>query len=698
MTCGSMKQELTEYFNQTNVMDIRIVSSYGLTQANIDEYKNIDGVEGVMPAYETDILTTFGNDQCAVRVHSLPENMDTEDVNYINQLELSRGRFPQSADECVLSEDAVLATPPKMGDEIQIMECSTGLADTLSVRTLKVVGFVHSSYYVQNVQMGTSNLGKGTVNDVAYVQRGTFTADFPYSEVFLTVKGAKQYTTATDEYQAAIDEVMNKIVEITPGDAEIRTASVKSDFQSQLDEAKQEFLKQKANAENELSLNEKKLSDAWSQIEQAQDPILEAENFLNAQYAEFNASKSSVMDPINEAISTAEFQLSRFTNLSARHSANVSNLNANKNLVNDKNTVLAGLSGTISELNECIQIDSEIISLIKDLLEDKSYAEILQRNINYANELITISQTFYDQMQASPTDAVYRENLSKYNNKYSQLNAAFSVRGTICGEAITELQTYLNNDMYPLRAQCEASFNELEAPLIEAKAQLDIAKRELDLGKTEFYSGLAKFLAAKNSAFAMLNDAEAKLNSSQDEINNMDGAKYFVMDRTKNLGAINFKNDAERIASIANVFPLIFFFVALLVALTSMTRMIEEERIAIGTYKALGFSKLYISGKYILYGVVASLVGSVFGLAVLTQFLPFVIMFAYSIIYILPITLPMPFDFAIGTVSTIAGVGLTVIATLMAAAKSLSLVPARLMIPNAPKAGKRIFLEYVKPI
>lgn len=201
MTCGSMKQVLTTFYNDTNMMDIRVVCSLGISDKNVDDMKNIDGVNGVMPAYESDILTNFGNDQTAVRVHSLPDNMSADNNDYINRQILTRGDWPQNDDECVLSDDVVLASPPNIGDQIDILECSTGMDKTFKSQKLKVVGFVSSSYYVNATQMGSSTLGKGIVNDYAYVKESAFKDDFPYSEIFLTVCGAKNFTTGTDEYQ-----------------------------------------------------------------------------------------------------------------------------------------------------------------------------------------------------------------------------------------------------------------------------------------------------------------------------------------------------------------------------------------------------------------------------------------------------------------------------------------------------------------
>ena len=145
------------------------------------------------------------------------------------------------------------------------------------------------------------------------------------------------------------------------------------------------------------------------------------------------------------------------------------------------------------------------------------------------------------------------------------------------------------------------------------------------------------------------------------------------------------------------VFPFIFFLVAALVSLTTMTRMVEEERVLIGTYKALGYSKARITSKYLIYAVVASGVGAAVGIVALSLFLPYFIMNAYSIIYAVPVR-PTPIDPGLALLSAGLGVGITVAATCFAAASTLRETPAALMLPRAPKAGKRILLERVKPL
>lgn len=259
----------------------------------------------------------------------------------------------------------------------------------------------------------------------------------------------------------------------------------------------------------------------------------------------------------------------------------------------------------IYEMDNCKSLTEEL----KGLTDDTRIRSVLDGISYQTTRFNSVLSAFNRATQTSITN--YNENLPEYRGFYSQFIGYLQARETTCAGLIYGYQDALNNQLYPTRQRALNEFDKYERLLLEGKIQID--------------------------------EALAKISGLQGNLDSLE-AKFLIMDRTKNYGAINFNSDSQRMASIANVFPLMFFFVALLVVLTSMTRMIEEERTTIGTFKALGFSKYFISNKYLLYGVISSLIGSVIGLVLLSQFLPFVIMFAYSIMYSVPIPLPMPFN------------------------------------------------------
>jgi len=247
---------------------------------------------------------------------------------------------------------------------------------------------------------------------------------------------------------------------------------------------------------------------------------------------------------------------------------------------------------------------------------------------------------------------------------------------------------------------------EAERQLAEARAQLDDALAELESGRAElldgyaeYEDGLAEYTKARAEADEKFADAEAQLADAQREIDELEVPDIYALDRSQSEGAVTYNDDTLRIDSIADVFPFIFFLVAALVSLTTMTRMVEDDRILIGTYKALGYSTGKIAAKYLAYAGVAGAVGATAGILVLSQVLPYIVISSYAIIYSVPVhSFPMPINVGIALVSGGLGVGVTLFATWFAVVSSLRETPATLMLPRAPKAGKRILLEHIGPI
>ena len=207
---------------------------------------------------------------------------------------------------------------------------------------------------------------------------------------------------------------------------------------------------------------------------------------------------------------------------------------------------------------------------------------------------------------------------------------------------------------------------------------------------------MAEYEDGKAEAEEEFSDALDQLNDAQREIDEIELPDIYALDRTQSEGAATYHADAGRIDSIADVFPFIFFLVAALVSLTTMTRMVEDDRVLIGTYKALGYGTGAIAAKYLAYAGIAGVVGATVGIVALSQVLPFIVMSAYSIIYTVPLhPFPLPISLGIALMSGGLGVGVTLLATWGAVVSSLREVPATLMLPRAPKAGKRILLERV---
>lgn len=271
----------------------------------------------------------------------------------------------------------------------------------------------------------------------------------------------------------------------------------------------------------------------------------------------------------------------------------------------------------------------------------------------------------------------------------------------------------------------KAQLNDAPAQLADAKQKLADARAELDDGWKDYYDGeeqyadgvkelsdayteltdgerdyrkgLREYADGKAEADEKIADAQEKITDARRKVADIDSCEWYIFSRSYNPGYTGFGQDADRMANLASVLPIIFFLVAALVCLTTMTRMVEEQRVQIGALKALGYSRLSISRKYIGYGLLPSLVGGVLGLVIGYILFPKMIFTAYQIMYQMPdIELHAYTD--ISLFSLLAAVACTTVATLWACLATLRETPASLMRPRTPKAGKRVFLEYIKPL
>lgn len=236
-----------------------------------------------------------------------------------------------------------------------------------------------------------------------------------------------------------------------------------------------------------------------------------------------------------------------------------------------------------------------------------------------------------------------------------------------------------------------ATLKEKEKELLDGEQELNDARRELEDGQKEYDDAVINF----NKEIA---DAEEKLADAQKELDDVEEPDIYCLDRNTNVGYASFEPNSDIVASVANVFPIFFFAVAVLICMTTMNRMVEEQRVQIGILKALGYSPAAILMKYMFYAGSAALLGAVGGYILGTRFLPIAIWQGYNIMYNMGPTVkyqPVP-------VICICSIAAAMLCALGSAYYSviheLKEVPANLIRPKAPKSGKRIFLEYITPL
>ena len=311
---------------------------------------------------------------------------------------------------------------------------------------------------------------------------------------------------------------------------------------------------------------------------------------------------------------------------------------------------------------------------------------------DYIDAVIDELEPFGDARAQLRHDDLVDEATEKLDDAQKELDDAKAEADEKLGDAQKEL-----NDARRKLDDGWKDYYDGEEQYADGVKELSDAYTELTDGERDYRKGLREYADGKAEADEKIADAQEKITDARRKVADIDSCEWYIFSRSYNPGYTGFGQDADRMANLASVLPIIFFLVAALVCLTTMTRMVEEQRVQIGALKALGYSRLSISWKYIGYGLLPSLVGGVLGLVIGYILFPKMIFTAYQIMYQMPdIELHAYTD--ISLFSVLAAVACTTVATLWACLATLRETPASLMRPRTPKAGKRVFLEYIKPL
>ena len=790
MTGQDMRQAADIYYDGTSLYDLRVISTLGLTDDQLTKLADVEGVDQVEGTYATDIMTLLNGDRYVMRIASCDMDAAREattnengsvvvssDDGYLNRLVLAEGSWPTSADECVLSADCVMNQPIKVGDTVEVLYGTGELDDVLAVLTYKVSGLVHSSAYPSNVMLGYSNLGSGQIQQFMFVSEDAFSDALPYTEVYVTVEGARDFGCWTDEYQACVDEVAARIEDMGLG--ALRLAELKDSAESELSDAQNEYDEGKAEAESELSDAESELSDAESELADAESELADAYTQLedarkaiesgqqeyddgvrqleearaeaNRQLADARAQLESARSQLDSAeaqlgmsqadinaayneleAGAATWQTQRAQLLTAR--GDLSTIRASVDdaayyVMQDRELTESEVAIVRSDVQAAVNAASSLMSsgLINSLPDDAQattqqlvneivgdfqgidYTQppeqviaqmrgMLPTNVSRIDSLTdsSIAQIDAGIAEGDNTIATYRSQLSQAQSARDEIDAGWA-------EYNAGLATYNQSeaDANAQLAAAQQTLDEAAAELADAQRQYEEGQKEYEEGQKEyeegynsFLEGYATYVESRDEVEVTFGDAASQLAAARSDIDSLEEPTIYVLDRTKGAGLVTYMDDTYRVDSIASVFPFLFFLVAALVSLTTMTRMVEDERADIGTHKALGFSTARITAKYVAYAGLAGITGSLIGILILSQLLPWVVQVAYHIMYSVPVLpFPQPIDLGISFLSTALGLGVTFIVIFAAAAATLREVPATLMLPRAPKAGKRILLE-----
>lgn len=679
-----MKTSSDKYYDKYNLMDIRLISTLGLTDKDVDDIKNIEGVEGVYPTYSIDVISIYNSTEKVLKVHGLDLNKLNDKKNYINQLKLIKGRLPQKSGECVLEIPKIKALNYPIGSEISLSSGKDDkLSKSLSKSKYKVVGYVETPYYLSQ-EKGNSSIGGGVIEGAIMIPESDFKMD-TYTEMFLTVKSAKELDTYGDEYSNLVKTVTDKIenmknklttrrynevvkkAEDKIQKQEDKLSKAKKDF----DKGKKEYEENKLKSENEIKEAENKILDASEQIEDGK--------------AQLKNEKKRAFEQIEECkikLANAETDLK---NGQKKYQTALKKFNSNKKTAESE---IKKAESDLEELSNQIDDLKNGNKLIEKQLQNEQLSEVerseLENKLNENLYILSVMQQKYkdgtDKLESSKSELLLGE--KKLKETKATLEAS--------EKKIANEKTKLKSS----EKLAEEKFKKAEEELYQRENQIEEAKLELKENKAKLKTELNKAKKELQEAEEKIADGEEKIKDAKKQIKKIEKPTLYILDRDSHQSFVEYEGCANSIDALAKIFPVFFFAVAALVCLTTMTRMVDEQRINIGTLKGLGYKTSQISKKYILYALIACLTGSILGLAIGFSVFPTVIFFAYGMMYSIEnIVYVFSIPIAIG-ITSLALIIIT-LSAYMACRKELKETPAILMRPKAPKSGKRILLERV---
>ena len=784
----SMRITADQYFDDSELMDLKVMGTMGLTKADIKSIGKVSGIEAVEGGYSKDVLCPVGDNEKVVHMLSMQKNF--------NQVSVVKGRLPEKAGECLVDEDFLSYTDLKVGDTVTFHSGDgEALTDSLVTDTYKIVGIGNSPLYI-SFGRGSSTIGTGEISGFVVVDKASFDMDV-YTEAYVKVSGAEEKTAFTDEYnnlsdaakeavsaieeercavrkQEIVDEANEKLADSEKTvneksqeleDAKKELESGKSKAAEELEKAKQQLM----DGEAELADAKQQIADGETQLADAKAQLNDKQAQLDSAEAQYESGKAQLDQKEQELAAAEQTYLSNYAKYMPFITAGKAQIAAGRTQIADGKKQLDEGLAPLTQLSEGLtgiedgisQLDvgiAEVQTQVKDgaalyeeyakipeterTTEQEAYLEswngvrqgmeaklvgmqaqktqlettksglLLQMNqAGFATEADLEAQITSLTKQKADLDAKEKALLQQEQTLAAQEEELLSAGRQITDgkSQIAAARSQLDSTKSQItdgKAQIQSAWallNEKEDTLNASKAQLASGEQELADGRSEYEQAAKEAEEQITDGQAKITDGEKQLTDAKQqiadakaEIKKIENPKWYVQTREDALTEYQgYGDNADRMRSIGKVFPVLFFLVAALISLTTMTRMVEEQRVQIGTMKALGYGKAAIAGKYIGYALIATLGGSIFGVLAGEKILPFIIIYAYMILYKHLPAILVPYHMSYALQASGIAVACTLIATIASCYKELAAEPAELMRPAAPKQGKRILLERI---
>lgn len=667
------------YLSGLHFYDYRLVSTLGFdedAEETLEKEADVRAAEGSKSA---DVLMVRDDDsELAVKTMEIPDK--------VNLVKIEAGRMPEKSNECVVDSHGFEES--EIGSILQISDGNDEeTLENFKVKEFVIVGVVSSPLYIR-YDRGNTSIGNGVLDAFIYIDGSAYDMDYD-TEIYVEFEkdwfreesrdDQDRQMLYSDAYKAFIEDKENAWKKKAETVAESRHERIYEEASKDIADAKRELEEEKTKAEQEFSKAKQELIDGKQKILDGEAAIQRAKSEIEDNEKKLNDSEQKYQQGVKEYNKSKKeydrgkksYEKERAA-YDAEYAKNYPEYEKNLENYNDGKKAYEKSEQEYKEALAAYEAGKLYLSEEEQKQKEKELAA-------WRTQLDETAKTL------ETAKAQLDEAANGFQTARSQLDAAEKE----LKEGAKELQK-AKRELESAKVQIEDGKKQLSS----AKAQIVSKEQELSDGRQELLDGESEYEDKKKEYEAGIEDAKKEIADAKEELADFQQPDVYVLGRDTNSGYVNFETDSEIVMGIANVFPVFFFLVAALVCITTMTRMMEEQRTQVGILKALGYSNGAIIGKYMVYSVSASLTGAITGFFLGTWIFPWVIWVAYKMMYNLGDSCYV-FDGRLAVIGVMVAFLCSGGTTLVCCYQELSEMAANLMRPKAPKPGKRVLLERI---
>lgn len=743
--CDDLRTAADVFYDSQQLFDMRVLSTLGITQDDVDTLAGIEGVAHAEGGYAETAHVKVAGERASVDVKALSDSG-------INEPYLVEGELPDSAGEVAVTRGYLKDSGASIGDTLTIEDAEDEANEVFERRDYTIVGVVIDPMEVNNAE-GSMSFRAASSSDYAFfVTQDDVVAD-TFTVAYVRLVGADEVLCYSDEYDDIVSQVTDRIDAVSDERAQARTDEVIGDALKQVEDGEREAQEGFDEAERAFADGQKEIDDGRAELADGQAELDSGRQELIDGQAEIDANRQGLVDgqeQIDSGRSELESNRAQVEDGLAQIEAAQAEIDANRAALVEGRAELERQQDAYDDAQAQIEAGKQQIAAGRAFIEakveaarqevaaqfdqnkDMIIAGMVAQGMTQEQALAAFEQQRAQKMDAAEEMVRGNAEVQAIEQQLAEAEAEVAAAEQQLAAGAAALESAWA-ELESGEAQLEAGQKELDAQratlesaqqqLVDGQAQLDASQAQINDGWAQLNAGQAQIdsgWAEIESGQAELNDGAAELEDGQRELDeqradyerekadalaeladaraeveSIEPATWYIQDRSSLSGYSSIESDADSIEALGTAFPIIFLIVAILVSLTAITRLVEEQRGLIGTYKSLGFAKHQVYAKYLIYALSACIIGGIIGNVFGFVLLPLFLFTVFDVMYVLP-GYPIVYNVASGVL----GILLFVVAiggsAFLSCRSEIHQTPADLLRPKVPKFGSRIFLERIR--